>query len=71
MICLSELAKKKSLTGDELNILIESVCSCQEMIKIYLLSPEGLILDPDFVFFERSKKTFRYAFFPWDNEDTY
>ena len=71
MICLSELAKKKSLTGDELNILIESVCSCQEMIKSYLLSPEGLILDPDFVFFERSKKTFRYAFFPWDNEDTY
>ena len=71
MICLRELASKKSLTSDELIILVESICSCQDMIKSYLLSPEGLILDPDFVFFERSRRTFKYAFFPWDNDDTY
>ena len=71
MICLRELASKKSLTSDELIILVESICSCQDMIKSYLLSPEGLILDPDFVFFERNRRTFKYAFFPWDNEDTY
>lgn len=71
MTSLYNLAKIKSLTVLELNLLIESIIDCRKAIEDYLLSPEGLILDPEYVFFDRGEKKVKFCFFPWDEDDVY
>lgn len=71
MISLLELSKLKSFTHLELDLLIESIIICQREIRSLLLSPEGLILDPEYVFYDRMEKKIKFCFFPWNNMDTF
>ena len=71
MISLSEYAKNKPLTMLELEILLESLDESREMVEKYLLSIEGLILDPELVFYDRNSKKIKYCFYPWNDKDCF
>lgn len=71
MISLSEYAKNKPLTMLELEILLESLDESREMVEKYLLSIEGLILDPELVFYDRNSKKIKYCFYPWNDKECF
>ena len=71
MTSLKVLAGKIPLGYQEVRLLISSLQECMETIDKYLLSEEGLILDPEYVFYDKNDKRIRFCFFPWHDVDVF
>ena len=71
MTSLKELSERNPLKLEELIMLIDSLKECRESIKEYLLSKEGLILDPRYIFYDRKDKHLKFCFYPWNDTDEF
>lgn len=71
MTSLQDLTRIQQLKIQELKLLVESLDECRKAVCEYLLSSEGVILDPEYVFFDRSTKKIKYCFFPWNDTDVF
>ena len=70
-LSIYELSKKAPLKYDELCLLVTALKEVRDTINEYLLSIEGLILDPEFVFYDRTEKRIRFCFYPWYADDVF
>ena len=71
MTSIYDLAKRKSLGFRELVLLVNSLDECKIAIDEYLLSEEGLIVDPEYIFFDRRNNEIKYCFYPFSDNDLF
>lgn len=71
MNSLSDLSKKSPLRLLELHMLIKSIKCCQSATSEYMLSEEGVILNPEYIFYDRNKKCLKFCFYPWNDTDVF
>lgn len=71
MISLKDYAERAPLKYEELTGLITSLSECRKAVRGYLLSPEGVVIEPEYVFYDKNKKIIRFCFYPWNTSDTY
>lgn len=71
MINLKELSERNPLKYEELCQIIISLDRCVKYIDEFLLSLEGLILDPEYIFYDRKTKEIKYCFYPLNTNDVY
>lgn len=71
MISLKRLCEVNLLRIAEIKMLVCTLNKCQKVINDFLLSPEGLILDPEYIFYDKKTKTVRYCFYPLRETDLF
>lgn len=71
MISLKEYSDRSPLNYDELCIIVNSLAECRQVMRDYLLTFEGLIMDPDYIFYDRNNHLMRFCFYPWNTLDTF
>lgn len=64
MQSLSAFLMRQRLTQEQLQWLVNTLLETQEELLEYLLSPDGLVLEPDYVFVEPSNRKLRFCYQP-------
>ncbi len=59
--------EKKSLCLEDVRCLTEAILQVVKELQKYMLSSERLLLDPEYIFFEKGK--YYFCFYPPDDED--
>ena len=61
---LAQLFERRSLTGEDIFLLMNSLRSALENVHTYLLDPEEIILDPSYIFMSPDRKQVRFIYVP-------
>lgn len=69
MISLEDYSKMTPLRYEELCILIKSLTDSRNAIDEFLLSPDGVVIEPDYIYYDKSKYLIRFCFYPWNTFD--
>lgn len=67
---LDTLLNRQSLALDELEAMMASLVDVKERLSEYLLDPTGLLLAPEYIFYDLREKTYLYTYFPGSGEGT-
>lgn len=71
MISIKELSDRMPLRNVELCMILHSLTECRKAIEEYLLTPEGLILNPEYIFYDVYHKRINYCFYPDYGKDMF
>ena len=71
MRSIEALSENNKLCYSELLMLIRTLKEAREAMSDYLLSKEGLELDPRLIFYDTKNKSLRYCFYPWEEMDQF
>lgn len=64
MQSLSSMYAGKQICGQDALNIIESVCLVIQGIREFILEEEGIIFDPDYIFFNYKDKSIGYCYYP-------
>lgn len=64
MCSLKQLTERQELQEQELRMLFRAIYRCYDEIYEYLLPPEGMLLSPQWLFYQSEKKEFRFCYCP-------
>lgn len=67
---LDTLLNRQSLTLNELESMMTSLVDVKERLSEYLLDPAGLLLAPEYIFYDLREKMYLYTYFPGSGEET-
>lgn len=71
MQSLTELASIKPLGYMELCMLVYSLELFREIVSEYLLTKDGMVLMPEYVFYDRKERNIKYVFYPCKELDEF
>lgn len=71
MRSIESLSENNKLCYTELLMLVRTLKEARETISDYLLSKEGLELDPKLIFYDTKNKSLRYCFYPWEEMEQF
>ena len=71
MVSLVDLARVRPLNISELTMIVESISECKDAVEEYLLSLEGLTLNPEFVFYDKTDKKLKFCFNTYNDNDIF
>lgn len=64
MYSLQQITERRELQEKDLKPLFRAVLTCYEEISEYLLPPEGILLRPEWLFYQSEKEEFRFCYYP-------
>lgn len=64
MQSLSSMYAGKQINGEDALKIIESVCQVIQGVREFILEEEGIIFDPDYIFFNYKDKSIGYCYYP-------
>ena len=64
MYSLQQLTERRELQEKDLKPLFQAVLTCYEEISEYLLPPEGILLRPEWLFYQSEKEEFHFCYYP-------
>lgn len=64
MKSLSEVFARRRMAREEIVRLVGALCSAQEALFEYMLSPDGLILEPAYVFMDAAENAVQFCYQP-------
>lgn len=64
---LNQYYKHKKITWQEMNRFLEQILEVVEAVEGYLLNPNRLLINPEYIFFE--EEVCRFCYFPQGEED--
>lgn len=71
MISLVDYARIRSLAYTEITMIVNAVSDVREAVFEYLLSMEGLTLNPEYIFYDKIKKILKFCFNVKSSNDIY
>lgn len=64
MYSLQQMTERRELQEKDLKPLFRAVLTCYEEISEYLLPPEGILLHPEWLFYQSEKEEFHFCYYP-------
>lgn len=64
MYSLQQMTERRELQEKDLKPLFQAVLTCYEEISEYLLPPEGILLRPEWLFYQSEKEEFHFCYYP-------
>lgn len=64
MYSLQQITERQELQEKDLKPLFQAVLTCYEEISEYLLPPEGILLRPEWLFYQSEKEEFHFCYYP-------
>ena len=64
MYSLQQITERRELQEKDLKPLFRAVLTCYEEISEYLLPPEGILLHPEWLFYQSEKEEFNFCYYP-------
>lgn len=61
---IEQLFERRSLTGADILLLMNSLRSALDNVRTYLLEPEEILLDPSYIFMSPDRKQVRFIYVP-------
>jgi len=71
MTSLKELSLRRPLRYIELCMIIDALLRCRKAVDEYMLTPSGVIMTPDNIYYDSYRKQLRFCFFPDKKEDLF
>lgn len=63
MYSLQQMTERRELQEKDLKPLFRAVLTCYEEISEYLLPPEGILLHPEWLFYQSEKEEFHFCYY--------
>lgn len=67
LVSLSQYYKQKKITGEEMDKFLKQIQAVIEETESYLLNPNRLLMNPEYIFYEEDEC--RFCYFPQGDED--
>lgn len=64
MYSLQQITERRELQEKDLKSLFQAVLTCYEEMSEYLLPPEGILLRPEWLFYQSEKEEFHFCYYP-------
>lgn len=64
MYSLQQMTERRELQEKDLKPLFQAVLTCYEEISEYLLPSEGILLRPEWLFYQSEKEEFHFCYYP-------
>lgn len=71
LISLKELSERNKLKYEEIGLLVLSIRDGMNAVRDYLLSWDGLILNPEYIFYNPDEMSVKFCFYPNSSIDVF
>lgn len=68
---IQQIFQGKEMDGEILQVLFTSLWECYEELEAYLLPIEGVLLQPEWIYYQPGKKQIRFCYLPKSDEAFY